>query len=446
MTLFFLFVILLIVITGGDILDSISYYASVSTDKGYVRANNEDNIFFIGTYLTAENRDEGMHISGIHENKLLLYGIFDGMGGTEFGEEASLIASTVADEYYSAVADTGVDNLDEFITNIIQTANRKVCDKMREINSGRMGSTVAFVALYGNKAKIYNVGDSRVYIQKNNVLKQISLDDSFAQRLFRLGVISAEEAKVHKDRNKLVQHLGIDENELIIEPHISEEIEIYPGDRILLCSDGLTDMVTDERINQILMSGETIDHKSEELLCEALTNGGRDNISIILLEQFIPVEEPEVYKEVHENKKSYLGFIIALIITIVIAIGVFVYSCICWLTPDAKTTSNEKQNVSSQNNEKIQKIQHTKAIALEPEGEFYLTDIIREHKLAKDCSCTSSDNSIVIVKKDKSIEAVESGMANITLKDKHKEVTVKVIVSQSGKSHQKNLGFEFPLD
>ena len=154
-----------------------------------------------------------------------------------------------------------------------------------------------------DKAKIYNVGDSRVYIQKNNVLKQISLDDSFAQRLFRLGVISAEEAKVHKDRNKLVQHLGIDENELIIEPHISEEIEIYPVDKILLCSDGLTDMVTDERINQILMSGETIDHKSEELLCEALTNGGRDNISIILLEQFIPVEEPEVFKEEHEHNK-----------------------------------------------------------------------------------------------------------------------------------------------
>lgn len=290
--------------------------ASLSADKGHIRENNEDNVFFNGFFLNKEVRDGGACINEIHMGEFLLYAIFDGMGGIAYGEESSYIASHITSGLFSNAPKITSKNVDEFVNNLIKQANNAVCNRMYELNSGRMGATVALVAIYGNKAKIYNVGDSRVYFKRKSEFSQISLDDSVSQRLYRMGVISKSEALIHKDRNKLVQHLGISENEFIIEPHVSKEIKLKNNDMLLLCSDGLTDMVSDERINEILSSSASVGEKSEELMCEALSNGGKDNISVILLEAN--------NKNSANKNKIYTLFILLLAVMIVSAIGVLI--------------------------------------------------------------------------------------------------------------------------
>ncbi|MBR2476703.1 MAG: serine/threonine-protein phosphatase [Clostridia bacterium] len=262
-------------------MNTLKFTSAVSVDKGLIRDNNEDNFYFNGAWLTAETRDNSDTFSSSASGGIQIYGVFDGMGGEELGEEASLITAQVMHKTHERLKSAGCD-VKEAILSAVEDANVGICRKIKENGGKRIGATFSAIVIENNKATVFNIGDSRVYLHRAGVLEQISVDDTGAQRLVSIGVLTDEEAKTHKDRNKLTQHLGIFKEEMIIEPHISNPIDIHKNDKFLLCSDGLTDMVTDEEICRILSQDKPCEQLSAELVKTALENGGKDNVTAIV--------------------------------------------------------------------------------------------------------------------------------------------------------------------
>lgn len=265
--------------------------ATVVSNKGKVRTNNEDNFFLEGYYLTESNRNKSCTYSRTFLDGSHVFAVFDGMGGEECGEEASLIASQVL-AVHSDKTFFDESSADQFCESIIKEANILICQRIRETGLKRMGTTCVIACIYGNKAKIYNIGDSRAYLLRNGELCQISVDDTVVMSMVEIGEITLEEAATHKDRHKITQHLGIFEEEFNIETHASEEIELGTNDKLLLCSDGLTEMVSNERMRCVLNSNDS--EKSAKILVkEALNNGGVDNTTALV----IGVEKPKIAKK-----------------------------------------------------------------------------------------------------------------------------------------------------
>ena len=273
------------------------------TDVGKSRKNNEDNFFCNGRYK--ENTDTPHYEYG--EKKLSdrnLYAVCDGMGGQEKGEAASLIAVKALSRYQ-------LRSLSDNVKDYIDEVNNEICELILNNNGESSGSTAAILDIVGNTAKAYNIGDSRIYIFRNRKLKQLSLDHTQAQQMVKMGIITPEAAKTHKDRHILTQHLGIFTDEMLISPYSTDEILINDGDRFLLCSDGLTDMLDDSEIGQILNQDMPSEKTAKALVRTALENGGRDNVTV----QVVTCQKSE--------KKTILSkLILGIAILSIIAAGV----------------------------------------------------------------------------------------------------------------------------
>lgn len=248
--------------------------AYACTHEGRIRANNEDNFFVCGKYKenTAINR---IYTSQKNAYEEYLYAVCDGMGGIDCGEVASLVA---VKQIYQCC------NKEKFsLKDCVFKCNTAVCNEMEKSGGVKMGSTLAALYIKENKAAVCNVGDSRVYKFSKNALVQLSKDHTQVNRMLNLGAITAEQALTHPSRHTLTQHLGIFEEEMLISPFVSEMIEINSGDMFLLCSDGLTDMLTDNEISDILHRHKSLKAAAGELCKAAFEHGGRDNITIVLV-------------------------------------------------------------------------------------------------------------------------------------------------------------------
>lgn len=294
--------------------------SSVCEDKGKVRNNNEDNFYLNGVHLNRENREYSNTFSDIAKNNINVYAVFDGMGGEELGEEASLIAAEVTKKiHYKINQNTSLDVNEEIISSITE-ANTLICNKIRENGKKRIGVTYASLVLKEDSAQIYNVGDSRVYLFRNNQLHRISIDDTAVQRLINIGMITEEKAKTHPDRHRLTQHLGIFNHEMIIEPHISKCIEVLEGDKFLLCSDGLTDMVDDSDIEQMLNRSNNSKDISQALVSKALENGGKDNVTAMVV-----CIERENKPMIPVKKNTVRSSLLIILTCIILAVSTIVY-------------------------------------------------------------------------------------------------------------------------
>ncbi len=256
--------------------------AAVRVDKGRVRMNNEDNFYFGGQYLAAEDRDKPAAFFHTIREGSALYGVFDGMGGEEFGEEASMIAAQETERLGSKFFDEGAA-FDKTALDVVQAANDGICGKITEHGVRRIGATYSLLKISDKEAEVCNVGDSRVYMLRGGRLRQISVDDTSAQHLVNMGIITAREARTHVGKHKLTQHLGMFPDEIKIEPHFSGKIPLKKGDVFLLCSDGLTDMVEDREIKCILKDKKDCNSAAEALMDTALNNGGKDNVTIMVV-------------------------------------------------------------------------------------------------------------------------------------------------------------------
>jgi len=254
----------------------INFECTAITHVGNVRSNNEDNYYVNGKFKKDNNvPTEGYTDTSIRDS--YIYAVCDGMGGEYFGEIASMIAVAVLGEYQHT-------DMRYTILDYIDRTNGIICGEIEKHNGVRSGTTLALLYIYGNKAISFNLGDSRVYLLRKRELFLLSEDHTEAQRMVDMGIITEEEAKFHSSKNRLTQHFGIFPEELIIEPYVSDEIKIKKNDIFLLCSDGLTDMVSDDEIRIIL----SMDHMdtvgiAKKLSAAADAYGGKDNTTVVVI-------------------------------------------------------------------------------------------------------------------------------------------------------------------
>lgn len=244
------------------------------TNVGHVRRNNEDNFFVCGKYKESpETNDLECYCCAPAEE--YLFGVCDGMGGIQLGELASLIAVETMAEYASG--------FDGKVDACIRDANARICKEITERGVSRIGTTFAALSVKDGVARAYNIGDSRIYLHRSGVLTQLSVDHTQAQMLLEQGIITPEQALTHRDRHVLTQHLGIFPEEMVVEPHCAQPVELADGDIFLLCSDGLTDMLSDGEICAVLSGETSLEVKAHALINDALANGGKDNVTVVLV-------------------------------------------------------------------------------------------------------------------------------------------------------------------
>lgn len=210
-----------------------------------------------------------------------LYAIADGMGGYVGGEIASAETIKVLQEEKKNFAGLTGGALCEALKDAAVKANghlRQLVCQMPDYEG--MGTTLVAVYLaVDGKAYALNIGDSRLYLRRGAALTQITEDHSYVAQLLSNGDITSEEARRHPQRNVILRAVGADAD---LEADVFS-FDVQAGDRLLLCSDGLSDMATDEEIAAVLMEKDT--EKAADALIElALNNGGRDNVSVILLD------------------------------------------------------------------------------------------------------------------------------------------------------------------
>ena len=204
-----------------------------------------------------------------------LFAVADGMGGAQAGEIASRIAA-------SALRDSGAGAGEEAVVALIQEANRRVYEAATsdEARAG-MGTTMTAALVEGDTVRIGHVGDSRAYRVRDGALEQLTDDHSLVAELVRSGRLSPEEADVHPQRSVITRVLGTDP-EVDVDTF---EVEARPGDVFMICSDGLTSMVDDASILDVVEHNRTsLDRAARALVDAANKGGGEDNITVIVFE------------------------------------------------------------------------------------------------------------------------------------------------------------------
>lgn len=234
------------------------------TDIGRKRKLNQDFVY---------SSDEAVG------NLKNVYIVADGMGGHQAGDYASkCTVETMVREIKGCFEQSPI----RILSRAIRIANDQVRRKAREDESlYGMGTTVVAATVLGKYLQVANVGDSRLYII-NEEVRQITRDHSLVEEMVRMGGLDREAARNHPDKNIITRAVGARDT---IEIDFFHE-ELKSGDLILMCSDGLTNMLEDEEIGRILKTPGTIEERAERLIDAANQNGGRDNIAVILIDAF----------------------------------------------------------------------------------------------------------------------------------------------------------------
>jgi protein phosphatase len=230
------------------------------TDVGKTREHNEDSF--------CVNADLGLYV------------VADGMGGHASGEVASEIAVRTIEQRIKQGCG---------LVEAIENAHTAIVDGVKEgLGKHGMGTTVVAIQLAGDRYKLAWVGDSRAYLWDGE-LSQISKDHSMVQMLIDSGQITRAEARNHPRKNVIYQNLGAAE----VEGHqVSVEQDVlYKDQKIILCSDGLSDEVDDAQISEIMSLADNVEDAAEKLVTAALDNGGNDNVSVIVISA--PADAPE---------------------------------------------------------------------------------------------------------------------------------------------------------
>lgn len=253
------------------------------TDPGSKGRLNEDS-FEIRAYTISEE-DETPVMIGI---------IADGIGGHKAGEVASRIA---VDTIISSIAESDGNDPLWILKSALLEANHSITNQSEtDISTKGMGSTVACALVIDSALYTATLGDSRLYLVRDNVIQQLNIDHTWVQEALDVGVINTEEARSHPRRHLIRSYLGSSDPihpdlRLYLESKENQEqakanqgLPLVPGDQVLICTDGLTDLVADEEILEILVGEGDKDEQLQKLVDLANLRGGHDNITIIILQ------------------------------------------------------------------------------------------------------------------------------------------------------------------
>ena len=234
------------------------------TDIGMVRSINQDSIYF-------SDKPVG--------NLPNLYIVADGMGGHKAGDYASAHA-------VSWFVDYAKECRYENPITIMKTGIAKVNDMLLQMSNEHselkgMGTTFVAAVMIDDKMYVANIGDSRLYVIGQEDTRQITLDHSLVEELIRTGQLDRRKVRFHPEKNIITRALGTGKEAV---PDFFE-VELQPGEKVLLCSDGLTNMVEDDEIGSIVMRQQFVDRICEQLIDRANYYGGKDNIGVVVIEQ-----------------------------------------------------------------------------------------------------------------------------------------------------------------
>ena len=236
------------------------------TDIGRKRELNEDYIYTSGQPIGALPN---------------LFIVADGMGGHKAGDYASM---HTVDRFVEVIRELGEEHgVQDAINEAVTAANAYIYQRSREnSNLSGMGTTLVLASCIGNEAIVANIGDSRLYLVNDDAMTQITRDHSLVEEMVTLGGIDREMARNHPDKNIITRAVGVKEK--VAADFF--EVDLTKGDKLLLCSDGLTNMLRDEEIYQIIQNNKELEQAAKALVDAANENGGRDNIAVVLVEPF----------------------------------------------------------------------------------------------------------------------------------------------------------------
>ena len=227
-------------------------------ETGCVRKNNEDY------YLIVPEVD--------------LYAVADGMGGHKAGELAARLAIQELEKRSASLPDISINQVHDWMRESLGEANRQVYEEScRSLEAEGMGTTLTALVIKGTKAVIGHIGDSRVYLWRDNTLAQLSEDHSMVNELIRLGQLSEEDARHHPHKNVLSRALGV-EKEIAIDCF---QFEIQPQDVFMLCTDGFSNMIEEEEMVAEFSASKTWEQRLEHLKHKVLERGAPDNFTVI---------------------------------------------------------------------------------------------------------------------------------------------------------------------
>ena len=280
---------------GADAVSGATEFISwgARSDVGLVRSHNEDSFLL----------------------RAPLFAVSDGMGGHAAGEVASSITVEVIGEKGPATAD------DVLLGAAVEAANQAVIKGAEEgIGKPGMGCTASAVLIEGNKMAVAHVGDSRVYVLRHGTLVRVTHDHSYVEELVDSGQITADEARTHPSRSVITRALGSDPD--MYADHFS--LEINTGDRVIICSDGLSGMVPDSEIEALAVSSATPQQAADNLTAAALTAGGSDNVTVVVIDVLNDGLADAARKKLFRRAAGVTGALVAVAAVTFLAVLVFV--------------------------------------------------------------------------------------------------------------------------
>lgn len=240
---------------GADVVQGSNEFIAWGSrsDVGLVRAHNEDSFLM----------------------RAPLFAVCDGMGGHAAGEVASSIA-------VQTIAEKAPANADEILLGAaVEAANIAVIKGAEEgVGKPGMGCTASCCLIEQNKMAVAHVGDSRIYLLRHGTLVRVTHDHSYVEELVDCGQITADEARTHPSRSIITRALGSDPD--MYADHFT--LDVADGDRVILCSDGLSSMIPDSEIEALAVSSATPQQAADNLVAAALTAGGADNVTVVVLD------------------------------------------------------------------------------------------------------------------------------------------------------------------
>lgn len=247
------------------------------TDVGKVRANNEDAFvvadLMVSLPIHAMRRPIGLEVG----ERGVLLAVSDGMGGAQAGEVASAMA---LHSLRRGLSETALDSAEAALTASVERANAKVWDAAATASRKGMGATLTVVFIHGKRAYVAEVGDSRAYVLRGTRLIPLTRDQSAVQLMLDAGTLTREQAENFEFKNVIMQAIGTKPSVVVA----LNRFTLRRGDRLLLCSDGLSGKVTDEEMRAAIAAPSPLDAACAQLIDLANHRGGEDNVTVVLAE------------------------------------------------------------------------------------------------------------------------------------------------------------------
>ncbi len=262
--------------------NSISVNAAVICHKGCVRENNEDNFFFDGDLMQDDTVNEGALIRANVKQDFHLFAVCDGMGGLKCGERASSIGVHAMGPLNTYLPKNAVQRAIEVYAQ--ETSSKVFADSLRINEAGKEGTTLAVLYLADGVAHVGNVGDSRVYLLRLGKLFQLSQDQSMVYSMMLRGELNREQMRKHPQGNIISAYLGMEESRRPKPFSAYFSCRACKNDRFMLCSDGLSDLLTHEEIQRKLIDVDDPVLAVRQLVLRALEMGGKDNTTCMVID------------------------------------------------------------------------------------------------------------------------------------------------------------------